>query len=62
MLESTARIFANKEIAQDADQDGETYTSDEFTAVARKGKQVFRYDVATGLYQRISGKNLLPDL
>ncbi|PXX37314.1 hypothetical protein [Undibacterium pigrum] len=61
-LESVARIFANKEVAHDADQDGETYTSYEFTATASKGKQVFRYDVATGLYQRISGKNLLPDL
>jgi len=59
IIDSAAIVFTNKEIGHDADQDGETYTNYDFTALASKGKQVFRYDAATGLYQRISGKSLL---
>ncbi|MFZ6874990.1 hypothetical protein ACO0LF_23250 [Undibacterium sp. Di27W] len=61
LLESSARIFSNKEIGQDADRDGESYINYEFTAQARHDKQVFRYDAAKGGYQLDGRKNLLPD-
>ncbi|MFZ6744003.1 hypothetical protein ACO0LC_12295 [Undibacterium sp. JH2W] len=61
MLETSARIFSNKEIGQDADPDGESYINYELTAQRKHDKQVFHYDPAAGVYQLHSRKKLLPD-
>ncbi|MFZ6742793.1 hypothetical protein ACO0LC_06190 [Undibacterium sp. JH2W] len=65
LIDGSAKIYSHKEIGKDgdpnSDNDGDTFTSFELSAQQLHGKQEYRYDAASGLYKKISGKDLVPD-